>query len=80
MAAKLEQGLKPTLRFRVPRGQAIDFNDLVKGSQHFVGDDIGDFIIRRADGTPAFFFCNALDDALMSVTHVIWPYFLDFRQ
>jgi glutamyl-tRNA synthetase len=70
VAAKLEQGLKPTLRFRVERGQTIDFIDLVKGSQHFVGDDIGDFIIRRADGTPAFFFCNAVDDALMEVTHV----------
>lgn len=70
VAAKLDQGLKPTLRFGVNRGQAIDFTDLVKGQQHFVGDDIGDFIIRRADGTPAFFFCNAVDDALMGVTHV----------
>ncbi|OAD19443.1 hypothetical protein THIOM_004920 [Candidatus Thiomargarita nelsonii] len=41
------------MRFRVQRGQSIDFNDLVKGQQHFVGDDIGDFIIRSADGTPA---------------------------
>ncbi|BAP55188.1 glutamyl-tRNA synthetase [Thioploca ingrica] len=70
IAAKLEQGLKPTLRFRVPRGQKIEFLDLVKGQQQFATDDIGDFIIRRADGTPAFFFCNAIDDALMGVTHV----------
>jgi len=70
VADKIEQGLKPTLRFRVQRGQLIDFDDLVKGQQHFVGDYIGDFIIRRADGTPAFFFCNAVDDALMGVTQV----------
>lgn len=68
--AKLEQGLKPTLRFRVQQSDIIKFNDLVKGKQRFLGKDIGDFIIRRADGTPAFFFCNALDDALMEVTHV----------
>src|SRR5690606_9500101 len=37
----------------------------------FSSDDIGDFIIRRADGTAAFFFCNAVDDALMGVTHVL---------
>jgi glutamyl-tRNA synthetase len=32
---------------------------------------IGDFVIRRADGGPAFFFTNALDDALMGVTEVL---------
>jgi glutamyl-tRNA synthetase len=70
IATKLAQGLKPTLRFRVPRGRKIEFLDLVKGPQQFATDDIGDFIIRRADGTPAFFFCNAVDDALMGVTQV----------
>ncbi|WP_069471019.1 glutamate--tRNA ligase [Candidatus Marithrix sp. Canyon 246] len=69
-AAKLDKGLKPTLRFRVPRGQNVEFNDLVRGTQQFASYDLGDFIIRRADGTPAFFFCNAVDDALMEVSHV----------
>ncbi len=68
---KLAQGLKPTLRFRVQRDQEIIFQDLVRGQQRFASNDIGDFIIRRADNnTPAFFFCNAIDDALMGVTHV----------
>lgn len=67
---KREQGLKPTLRFRLPRNETVSFTDLVKGVQQFATNDIGDFIIQRADGTPAFFFCNAVDDALMGVTHV----------
>ncbi|OQW92757.1 MAG: glutamate--tRNA ligase [Beggiatoa sp. IS2] len=67
---KLAQGLQPTLRFRITRKQQIQFTDLVRGQQYFASDDLGDFIIRRADGTPAFFFCNAIDDALMGVTHV----------
>ncbi len=71
IAQRMSQGLKPTLRFRIPRGRSVEFNDLVRGSQIFNSDDIGDFIIRRADGTPAFFFTNALDDALMDVTHVL---------
>ena len=33
--------------------------------------DIGDFIVRREDGTSAFFFCNAVDDSVMGVTHVL---------
>ena len=47
----------------------MHFQDLVKGLQRFQSDDIGDFIIRRADGTASFLFCNAIDDALMEVTH-----------
>lgn len=66
-----EEGRVPTLRFRVPRGQLVAFEDGVRGTQKFLSDDIGDFIIRRADGSAAFFFCNALDDALMGVTDVI---------
>lgn len=71
IAAKYAQGLKPTLRFRVPKDATVAFNDLVRGPQRFANNDIGDFIIRRADGTAAFFFCNAIDDALMGVTHVL---------
>ena len=41
------------------------------GEQRFATDDIGDFIIRRADGSTAFFFSNAIDDALMGVTLVL---------
>ncbi|QFY42390.1 glutamate--tRNA ligase [Candidatus Methylospira mobilis] len=68
---RLAQGLKPALRFRVSSGDEVEFEDGVRGPQHFRGEDIGDFIIRRADGTPAFFFCNAVDDALMGVDCVI---------
>ena len=67
----LAEGRKPTLRFRVPEGQEIVFQDLVQGEKRFQSDEIGDFIIRRADGTPSFFFTNAVDDALMGVTHVL---------
>lgn len=69
--AKLAQGLQPALRFRVPAGRTIVFDDLVRGRQRFSSDDFGDFIIRRTDGSPAFLFCNAVDDALMGVTHVL---------
>ena len=64
------EGREPTLRFRVEAGE-IAFDDLVRGRQTFRGEEIGDFIIRRSDGTPAFFFTNAVDDALMGVTRVL---------
>ncbi|HYM28898.1 MAG TPA: glutamate--tRNA ligase [Steroidobacteraceae bacterium] len=60
-----------TLRFRVPGGTRIAFRDFVHGPQEFASDDIGDFVVRRADGTAAFFFSNAVDDARMGVTAVL---------
>lgn len=69
--ARLEQGVPSTLRFRVPAAKTVVVDDLIRGEQRFETDQIGDFIIRRGDGTPAFFFCNAVDDALMGVTHVL---------
>ncbi len=65
------QGLRPTLRFAVPADVIIEFVDTVHGPQRFLSADMGDFIIRREDGTAAFFFCNAVDDALMGVTQVL---------
>jgi glutamyl-tRNA synthetase len=69
--ARQAQALPATLRYRVPSRRRIEFLDLVHGPQSFLSDDIGDFVIRRADGTAAFFFCNAVDDASMGVTHVL---------
>ncbi len=68
---RLDRGLQPTLRFRVPLGRTVEFTDRVRGPQRFASDDIGDFVIRRADGSPQFFFANAVDDALMGITHVL---------
>ena len=69
--SKRARGIPATIRFRVPVGQRIEFVDLVHGPQSALSDDIGDFVIRRADGTAAFFFSNAIDDATMGVTHVL---------
>lgn len=69
VAQKYAQGQTAVLRFRIPRAANIVFQDLVQGEKTFATDDIGDFIIRRADGGASFMFCNAIDDSLMEVTH-----------
>jgi nondiscriminating glutamyl-tRNA synthetase len=70
-ARRRAEGTPATTRFRVPAGRRIEFDDFVHGPQSFQSDDIGDFIVRRADGSAAFFFCNAVDDATMGVSHVL---------
>lgn len=71
IAEKTAAGLKPVIRFQLPENEIITFHDMVRGEQKFVSNDLGDFIIRRADGTAPFMYCNAIDDALMGVTHVL---------
>lgn len=69
--AKKAAGHAFTLRFKVPKGEIIEFLDAVKGPQRFEADHIGDFIIRRGDGSASFMFCNAIDDSLMGVSHAL---------
>jgi len=70
-ASRAASGQPATLRFRVGDDDTVRFQDLARGPQRFAVSDIGDFIIRRSDGTPSFFFSNAVDDALMEITHVL---------
>lgn len=69
--ARLDRAECPTLRFRIPPARVVSYQDLVRGEQRVSTDELGDFIVRRADGSAAFLFCNAVDDALMGITHVL---------
>jgi len=63
-------GVKPAWRYRVEEGE-VGFLDLIKGSMQFSADAIGDFIIVRSNGIPAYNFAAVIDDHLMEVSHVI---------
>lgn len=68
---KIAAGEQAVLRFHVKDEEIIEFEDMVKGAQKYYGSDIGDFVIRRANGGASFMFTNAIDDSLMQVTHVL---------
>jgi glutamyl-tRNA synthetase len=63
-------GIKPSYRFKVP-DVTIGFTDLIRGAVKFEGAAIGDFIIVRSNGMPAYNFAVVIDDHLMAVTHVL---------
>lgn len=65
------EGRKPVIRFRVPAGENIVVDDLVRGQVTFESDGIGDFIIVKSDGLPTYNYAVVIDDALMKITHVI---------
>ncbi|UYO35785.1 glutamate--tRNA ligase [Bacillus zhangzhouensis] len=67
----IAEGREPSIRFRVPKGKIIKFDDMVKGDISFETDGIGDFVIVKKDGTPTYNFAVAVDDHLMKMTHVL---------
>ncbi|MBS4745316.1 glutamate--tRNA ligase [Bacillus sp. FSL R5-0654] len=67
----IAEGREPSIRFRVPKGEIIKFDDMVKGEISFETDGIGDFVIVKKDGTPTYNFAVAVDDHLMKMTHVL---------
>src|SRR5690349_10789790 len=66
-----ESGDAAVVRLRVPENRSVTFNDVVRGEVTFHTDVIGDPVLVRSDGIPAYNFAVVIDDALMKVTHVI---------
>lgn len=65
------EGRPYVLRFRVPKGEVLRFNDLVRGPIEFDTDTVGDFIIMRANGIPLYNFAVVIDDLTMEITHIL---------
>jgi len=59
-------------RFRVPDGEAIEFEDAHLGPQRYLaGSDFGDFVIWRRDDVPAYQLAVVVDDNAMQITEVV---------
>lgn len=69
--ARVAGGEAAAIRLRVPPDRTVAFDDLVRGTVSFHTDVIGDPIIVRADGIPAYNYAVVIDDALMQITHVV---------
>ena len=64
-------GIEPVVRFKNPTAGSVAWDDLVKGRIEIANAELDDLIIARADGTPTYNFCVAVDDRDMAITHVI---------
>jgi glutamyl-tRNA synthetase len=59
---------RSALYFR-PRERADSFRDGLRGDVGF--SKVGDFVLVKSDGTPAYNFAAVVDDAAMGITHVL---------
>ena len=68
---RTDDGDAAAIRFAVPAGRDVTFRDLVRGDVTFNTSVIGDPVIVRSDGRPAYNFAVVIDDGQMEITHVI---------
>ncbi len=68
--AREKSGREPAIRFRVPACH-VEFDDLFAGRQTFDTSSLGDFVIAKADSTPAYQLAVVIDDAGMGVSDVV---------
>ncbi len=62
----------PAIRLRVPEGTVIAFGDAVRGTfRQDVSGEVGDFVLRRADGPWAYQLAVVVDDAAQGITEVV---------
>jgi len=59
---RIEGGEAAVVRLRVPQDREIVFNDLVRGELRFHTDVIGDPVLMRSSGHPAFNFAVVVDE------------------
>ncbi|MCF8563501.1 glutamate--tRNA ligase [Alicyclobacillus tolerans] len=68
---RIESGEKPAYRFRSPKEGETVVHDLIRGDVTFQNQEIDDFIVWKADGTPTYHFASCVDDAAMKITHIV---------
>jgi glutamyl-tRNA synthetase len=65
------EGRRPHWRFRLDHDSPIEWDDLIRGRQHFDPALLSDPVIRREDGSWLYMLPSSVDDIEMGVTHVL---------
>jgi glutamyl-tRNA synthetase len=65
------EGRPKALRFAVPSDGVTGWDDLVRGRIEFQNSELDDFVIVKSDGFPSYILACAIDDAKMSMSHVL---------
>ncbi len=71
---KRKAGIPAVIRFFVPDGGAVSWDDAVFGKVSVEREQLDDLVIVKADGFPTYNFANVVDDSTMEITHVIRGY------
>ncbi len=64
------EGRKPHFRFKLTH-EPIEWDDHVRGPQHFHGKDLSDPVLIREDGRALYTISSVVDDIRHNITHIV---------
>ncbi len=72
VAERIARGDQYVVRFKIPAGEEVVMNDLIRGEVTIATDTLDDKVLwKSADGLPTYHLANIVDDHLMEISHVI---------
>ena len=68
---KLRMGVPFVVRFKIPLGRPVVFQDRIRGKIEYDSSLLDDLVLIKTDGFPTYHMANVVDDHLMQITHVL---------
>lgn len=69
---RIARGDQWVIRFRMPEGETIEMDDMVRGHISVNSSTLDDKVLyKSSDALPTYHLANIVDDRLMDITHVI---------
>ena len=69
---RIDRGDQWVIRFRMPEGEEVRMNDLIRGDVTVNTSTLDDKVLYKStDQLPTYHLANIVDDRLMKITHVI---------
>lgn len=59
------------IRMLIPRGEKVEFRDLIRGKVEFASNTLDDQVLLKSDGFPTYHLAHVVDDHLMETDIVI---------
>lgn len=69
-AKLLDEGHAHTVRIKVPAGELVAFDDMIRERVSFETDLVDDKVLLKADGMPTYHLAVVVDDHAMEISHV----------
>jgi glutamyl-tRNA synthetase len=69
--ARIAAGEPHVWRMRVPDGEVIVIDDIIRGHVDFASATLDDQVLVKSDGFPTYHLANVVDDHYMEISHVI---------
>lgn len=67
----INNGTPYVIRFKIPAGETLHLNDLIRGKVTFDTSTLDDKVLMKTDGLPTYHLANIVDDHTMFISHVI---------